>query len=90
MDAAEVTAEHFYFQPPELLKHVLSEPPDRVKYTHLAPLKEDFDEIMQLAVEIGVLEEPIAFERYADDSFVRPLENLDWNMDRLPGVAGDS
>lgn len=84
MDAAEVAAEHYYFQPPELLKHVLSKPVDRVKYTNLAPLKPDFDEIMELAVEIGVLREPIAFEEYADDSFVKPLAELDWGMERLP------
>ena len=62
MDAAEVAAEHYYFQDPELLKHVLSKPVDRVKYTQLAPLKGDFDEIMELAVEIGVLDQAVAFE----------------------------
>lgn len=84
MNAAEIAAEHYYFQPPELLKYVLSKPIDRVKYTNLAPLKADFDEIMNLAVEIGVLKNPIAFEEYADDTFVKPLAVLDWNMDRLP------
>lgn len=84
MDAAEVAAEHYYFQSPALLKHVLSKPVDRVKYTNLAPLQDDFDEIMQLAYEIGVLSEPIAFEEYADDSFVKPMEGLDWDMERLP------
>jgi len=90
MDAAEMAAEHFYFQDPELLKFVLSKPVDRVKYTSLAPLKEDFDEIMELAVEIGVLSRPIAFEEYVDDSFVRPLEELDWGIERLPSGEGDS
>jgi NitT/TauT family transport system substrate-binding protein len=84
MDAADVTAEHYYYQDPDLLKYVLSKPADRVKYTNLAPLKDDFDEIMNLAVEIGVLSRPIAFEEYADDSFVKPLSELDWNMNRLP------
>ena len=87
MDAAEVAAEHYYFQPPELLKHVLSKPVDRVKYTNLSPLKDEFDEIMNLAVEIGVLSEPIAFEEYADDTFVKPLVGLDWEMERLPEPA---
>jgi NitT/TauT family transport system substrate-binding protein len=84
MDAAEVAGRHYYFQDPELLKHVLSRPVDRVKYTRLAPLRGDFDEIMELAVEIGILAEPIPFEEYVDDSFVRALESLDWNLDRLP------
>ena len=88
MDAAEMAAEHYYFQDPDLLKHVLSKPVDRVKYTNLAPLKEDFDEIMELAFEIGVLSERIAFEEYTDDSFVRPTELLDWDMDELPAERG--
>ena len=87
MDAAEMAAENYYFQPPELLKYVLSNPPDRVKYTHLAPLEDDFDEIMELAHEIGLLSRKIPFEEYADDSFVHSLEGVDWNLDRLPGTA---
>jgi len=83
MDAAEIAGKNYYFQDPELLKYVLSKPADRVKYTNLAPLRKDFDEIMNLAVEMGVLERPIAFEEYADDSFVKPLSELDWGMDRL-------
>ncbi len=86
MDAAAVSAKHYYFQPRELLEYVLSKPPDRVKYTNLAPLKDDFDEIMELALEIGVLSRRVEFLEYADDSFVRPLSELDWEMDRLPGA----
>jgi NitT/TauT family transport system substrate-binding protein len=84
MDAAEMAAEHYYFQDPELLKYVLSKPADRVKYTQLAPLKADFDEIMELAVEMGVLDQRVEFERYVDSTFVTPLEDIDWNMGRLP------
>ena len=84
MDAAEVSAKHYYFQDPELLKYVLSKPADRVKYTNLAPLKPDFDEIMELAAEIGVLSRRVEFEEYADPSFVPDLDQIDWNMDRLP------
>jgi NitT/TauT family transport system substrate-binding protein len=85
MDAAEMAARGAYSpQSPELMKYVLSKPIDRVTYTNLAPLKSDFDEIMELAAEIGVLSERIAFEEYTDDSFVKPIEDLDWHMDRLP------
>ena len=84
MDAAEVAAEHYYFQDPELLKYVLSKPADRVKYTQLGPLRDDFQEIMDLAVEMGVLPGPIPFEDYVDDSFVRPLDEIDWGLERLP------
>jgi len=83
MDAAEVTAEHYYFQPPELLKHVLSKPVDRVAYTNLAPLRDDFDEIMELAFDIGVLSRRVAFEEYADDSFAAAAQGKTWDMERL-------
>ena len=86
MDAAVVTAEHFYFQPPELLKHVLSKPIDRVRYTQLEPLKDDFDEIMELAVEIGVLQRRVEFEEYADPSFAKAAALEPWPLDRLPRV----
>lgn len=88
MDAAEMAARGDYSpQSPDLLKYVLSKPVDRVKYTNLAPLKSDFDEIMELAYEIGVLSDRIEFEEYADDTFVKPLAGLDWNMDKL--ASGD-
>lgn len=90
MDAAEIAAKHFYFQSPELLKHVLSKPIDRVSYTRLEPLKGDFDEIMELAVEIGILAQPIAFEEYADPSFARDVGRLDWGLDRLPSLGVDA
>ncbi|HKX46597.1 MAG TPA: ABC transporter substrate-binding protein [Planctomycetota bacterium] len=88
MDAADVVGKRYYFQPPELLRYVLSRPPDRVRYTQLEPLKEDFDEIMHLAAEIGVLDGEIAFEEYVDPSFVRPLAELDWGEDPFPPLAG--
>ena len=88
MDAAEITAKRYYFQPPELLKFVLSKPADRVKYTRLTPLKEDFDEIMELAFEIGVLSRRVAFEEYADDRFAPDLELVDWDMERLARPPG--
>jgi len=88
MEAADVAAKHYYLQNPELLKFVLSKPVDRVKYTHLAPLKQDFDEIMNLAVEMGILARPLPFEEYVDDSFVKPLPDIDWGLDRLPADTG--
>ena len=69
VQAAQVAGKHYYRQDPRLLEFVLTKPPDRVKYTNLAPHRGDFDEIMELAVRVGVLREPIAFEDYADPSF---------------------
>lgn len=84
MDAAEITAEHYYFQSPELLKYVLSKPVDRVKYTRLTPLRDDFNEIMTLAHEIGVLSRRVEFEEYADDSFALAASKEPWALERLP------
>jgi NitT/TauT family transport system substrate-binding protein len=84
MDAAEIAAKNYYFQSPELLKYVLSKPVDRVKYTQLTPLREDFDEIMDLAHEIGVLSRRVEFEEYADDSFALAASKEPWALDRLP------
>ncbi len=87
MDAAQITAEHFYFQPKALLEHVLSKPPDRVRYTQLEPLKGDFDEIMELAVEMGILRQRIEFQEYADPSFARAAAaHAEWDLERLPGA----
>ena len=69
VQAAQVAGKYYYRQDPKLLQFVLEKPPDRVRYTDLAPLRADFDEIMQLALRVGVLERPIAFEEYADTSF---------------------
>ena len=84
MEAAEVAAEVYYFQDPDLLKYVLSKPVDRVKYTRLQLLKEEFDEISQLAFEIGILDRAIPFEEYADPSFSNSIEDLDWGLEHLP------
>ena len=69
--AADFVARQYYNQDPRLLTFVLSKPPDRVKYTHLLPLKKDFEEIERLGVESGILQGKVHFEDYADPSFVK-------------------
>lgn len=68
----------YYGQPPELLKYVLSKPPDRVKYTELTLNREDFAEIQRYAERLGFFakrpvtpEDPFGFEDYCDDRFER-------------------
>lgn len=87
MNAADIAAEHYYFQPPELLKYVLSKPVDRVKYTRLTPLKDEFDEIMELALDIGVLSRRVEFEEYADDTFANAVVAGGWGFDELPAAG---
>ena len=69
MAAADIAGKYYYNQNQDLLKFLLSKPPDRVKYTQITPHKADFDEIMELALELGVLEQRIEFEEYTDVSF---------------------
>jgi len=85
-DAAVVAGKIYYNQKPELLDFVLTRPIDRVSYTGLLPPKEKFDEMMTLAVELGILPKQIAFEEYCDTSFAPDLETVDVPFDRLPQV----
>jgi NitT/TauT family transport system substrate-binding protein len=74
--AADVVANHYYNQKPELLKYVLSKPIDRVRYDQLTPLKKDFDEIMALGLEVGMFKEFVPFESYVDPSFSAKVPNV--------------
>ena len=67
--AADFVGRYYYNQPPELLRHALTKPLDRVIYTRLSPRKADFDMVRDLMIETGVLERKIAFEDYVDPRF---------------------
>jgi NitT/TauT family transport system substrate-binding protein len=70
MAAADFAGRHYYHQDPELLRFVLSKPPDRVKYTNLRVRRPDFVDIEMLGVEAGILEGTAHFDDYTDTSFV--------------------
>jgi NitT/TauT family transport system substrate-binding protein len=76
----------FYNQPTALLEYVLTKDVTRVSYTKLKPLEENFDETMDLAVELGILPRKIPFEDYVDTSFAPDLETVELPFDHLPGV----
>jgi NitT/TauT family transport system substrate-binding protein len=81
MQASEFVSRHYYNQHPRLLRFVLSKPPDRVKYTNLALVRKDLEEIQALGVEGGILKGSARFEDYTDDSFCRDdalLSPYDW------------
>ena len=71
--AAAVVGKLYYNQKPELLEWVLTRPLDRVRYDDLLPPRENFDEIMDLAVEMDVIQERMAFEEYCDTRFAPNL-----------------
>ncbi len=54
LQTAKFVSQRYYHQHSRLLEFVLSKPPDRVKYTHLVPLRKDFEEIAALGREAGM------------------------------------
>lgn len=85
-DAALVAGKMFYNQKPEMLEYVLTKDPTRVSYTNLFPPQRDFDELMDLAVELKILPKRIEFREYVDTSFAPDLQTVDHPFDRLPAV----
>jgi NitT/TauT family transport system substrate-binding protein len=75
MQAAAIAARaEYYNQDPELLRFVLSKPPDRVRYTGLVPARADFEEIQRYAEKLGYFRpvtpaDPFGFDDYCDPSF---------------------
>ena len=67
--AADFVGRYYYNQKPALLRWALTKPIDRVMYSPLAPRKADFDMVVDLMVETGVLDRKIAFEEFAVTRF---------------------
>jgi len=76
--AVAIAAGRKYFnQDPKIIKFVMENPTDRVTYGDLRMIRTEFDELMQLSIEAGTLKQPVAYEKYVDDSFTkaaRPAE----------------
>jgi hypothetical protein len=73
--AADITAPYFN-QKPELLRFVLTQP-GRVKYTNLRLVPEDFAEIEEYGLRVGILNGKSHFNDYADTSFTPEGRNLE-------------
>jgi NitT/TauT family transport system substrate-binding protein len=70
--AAHVAADPAYFnQDPRIIQYVMEHPPDRVTYGNLRLVQGEFDEIMELALDGGILRRRVAYDAYADESFIR-------------------
>ena len=76
--AAELAAGPKVFnQKADVLKFVLNNPRDRVTYGDLKIVRKEFEEMMRLALEAGILKRPVAYEKYVDESFsqkAKPVE----------------
>lgn len=85
MKAAEEISGAYYNQKPELLRYVLSTPPDRVTYSNLLLAREEFEKIERLGREAGILDGSASFEDYADTRFsdgTQAAQAYDWEVPR--------
>ena len=69
LDAAKVVAPYFR-QDEKLLRFVLTQPPDRVSYRMLNPSDADMQKIEDMAIQSGILKQPIAMTDLLDRSFI--------------------
>jgi NitT/TauT family transport system substrate-binding protein len=69
LHAADFVGRFYYHQDPKLLRWALTNPIDRVKYEPLSPRRGDFETIVKLMVQTGVLDRAIPFEEFVDTTF---------------------
>ncbi|MDT5158751.1 MAG: NitT/TauT family transport system substrate-binding protein [Acidobacteriota bacterium] len=68
-EAARVAAPYFR-QNEEVIKYVLTQPPDRVSYRMLTPTDEDLQKIHDLALKFGLIDKPVLMSDLIDRSFI--------------------
>ncbi|HUR82294.1 MAG TPA: ABC transporter substrate-binding protein [Thermoanaerobaculia bacterium] len=84
--AADFVGRFYYRQDPRLLKWALTKPLDRVQYQPLSPLRSDFELIVKLMRETGVLDHDIAFEDFVETRFAEGAKSqTEWRYE--PGDA---
>ena len=70
--AARIASDKAIFnQAFELIRWVMERPSDRVTYGDLRLMKDEFNQLMGLALDAGIIPHPIPYETYVDDSFMR-------------------
>ena len=78
VQAANLAARPEYFnQDSSLLRYVLDHPRDRVTYGNLSLIRSELDELMLLGLEAKIIDHPIPYETYADESFVRRYQSTE-------------
>ncbi|HET8774354.1 MAG TPA: ABC transporter substrate-binding protein [Thermoanaerobaculia bacterium] len=84
--AADFVGRFYFRQDPRLLKWALTNPIERVQYQPLTPLRKDFELIVSLMRETGVLDRDIAFEEYVETRFAEGAKHqTEWRYE--PGDA---
>lgn len=69
LEAAKL-ASPFFRQDEKVLRHVLTQPPDRVSYRMLTPTDEELGRIHDMAIAAGILGKPIEMSDLIDRSFI--------------------
>lgn len=57
-------------QKSEVLKFVLNNPPNSGTYGDLGIMRSEFEDLGHLSIEAGMLNRPISYEQYVDESFI--------------------
>lgn len=76
LHASDFVGRFYYHQDPKLLRWALTNPIDRVMYEPLSPRKKDFEIVVNLMVQTGVLDKPIAFEEFVDTRFAEGAHGM--------------
>jgi NitT/TauT family transport system substrate-binding protein len=71
---------NFFNQDPKILQFVMDNPFDRVTYGDLRMIRSEFDELMQLSLDAGTIKQPVQYEAYVNDRFVRNTKAVDMNL----------
>ena len=74
--AADFVGRYYFRQDPKLLRWALLNPIDRVMYEPLSPRRADFEFIVRMMRETGVLDRSIAFEEFVDTRFAEGADSL--------------
>jgi NitT/TauT family transport system substrate-binding protein len=69
LEAAKLAAPYFV-QKEELIRHVLTRPPDRVSYRALTPTDEELEKIRDMGIKLGVLEKKIPMSELIARDFI--------------------
>ncbi|HYI11138.1 MAG TPA: ABC transporter substrate-binding protein [Thermoanaerobaculia bacterium] len=86
--AADFVGRFYFRQDPRLLKWALTKPVERVQYQPLTPLRKDFELIVRLMRETGVLDRDIAFEEYIEPRFAEGAKTqTEWAYEPGDAVA---
>lgn len=81
--AADVAARpEFFNQDASLLRYVLQNPRDRVTYGNLGLIRSELDELMNLGLEAGIIDHPIPYDTYADETYVRRYTPTEIRIDQ--------